>query len=136
MTGPTSPPRRRRPDWAPRFLELFRATGNVRLAADGAGIDRTTVYARADRDPAFDAAWRSAADDATDLLLAEARRRGLAGSDALLALLLRALRPDLFHESLDVRIDVRRQAAQIATRLGVPVEEVLERVERRARELR
>ena len=127
--------RRRRPDWQPRFLEVIRSTANVRLAAHEAGIDRSTPYRRAERDPAFAEAWAEASDDAIDLLEGEARRRALAGSDALLMFLLRAHRPERFRESLDVRVELRREAEQVAAKTGRSVEEVLEAAERRAREL-
>jgi len=126
------PRRTRRPDWRPIFLATIRATANVRLAASAAGVDRSTPYRRAERDPAFAAAWAEASDDAIDTLEGEARRRALAGSDALLMFLLRAHRPQRFRESLDVRVDVRREAALVAERLGVPVEEVLEAANRLA----
>lgn len=128
--------RGRRPDWVPRFLEVIRATGNVRLAADSAGIDRSTPYVRARRDPVFAAAWAAAEQDAIDVLEAEARRRALTASDALLMFLLRAHRPERYRESVDVQVAIRRQAEALAKRLGVPIDEVLEHVERRARELR
>jgi hypothetical protein len=51
--APARVPPTRRPDWKPRFLEVFRATGNVRLSADAAGIERSTPYVRAARDPLF-----------------------------------------------------------------------------------
>ncbi|MCI4355412.1 MAG: hypothetical protein L3K06_08630, partial [Thermoplasmata archaeon] len=72
--------RTRRPDWKPRFLEIYRGTGNVRLAADAAGIDRSTPYVRAARDPRFAAAFERAREDAIDGLEGEARRRALGGS--------------------------------------------------------
>ena len=128
--------RGRRPDWVPRFLEVIRSTGNVRLAADSAGIDRSTPYVRARRDPVFAAAWAAAEQDAIDVLEAEARRRALTASDALLMFLLRAHRPERYRESVDVQVAIRRQAEALAKRLGVPIDEVLEHVERRARELR
>lgn len=128
--------RGRRPDWVPRFLEVIRATGNVRLAADSAGIDRSTPYVRARRDPVFAEAWAAAEQDAIDVLEAEARRRALTASDALLMFLLRAHRPERYRESVDVQVAIRRQAEALAKRLGVPIDEVLEHVERRARELR
>jgi hypothetical protein len=129
-----SRPRRRRPDWEPRFLEVIRASGNVRLATSAAGVDRTTPYAAAKRDPAFADAWAAAEQDAIDVLEAEARRRALAGSDGLLQFLLRGLRPERYRDAVDVRLELRRGAELIAARLGVRVEEVLERVERLAKE--
>jgi hypothetical protein len=89
----------RRPDWSPRFIESFRASGNVRLSASSAGIDRDTAYKRRRRDPRFAAAWAAAEQDAVDILEAEARRRALSVSDALLMFLLRAHRPGLYRDN-------------------------------------
>jgi hypothetical protein len=113
----------------------MRGTGNVRLAADAVGVDRSTPYVRAARDPAFAAAWARAREDAIDTLEAEARRRALSGSDQLLMFLLRSLRPTLYRETLDVRLELRREAERVAERLGCSVEEVLAAAERTAREV-
>jgi hypothetical protein len=123
--------RSRRPDWGPRFIESFRASGNVRLSASSAGIDRDTAYKRRARDPRFAEAWAQAREDAIDVLEAEARRRALSASDALLMFLLRAHRPSLYRERLDVRLDVRREAARLAAGLdGVSAEEIIAEAER------
>jgi len=94
----SAPKRRPKPDWAPRFLEVFRATCNVRLSADAAGIDRDTAYWRRQRDETFAARWAQAEQDAIDVLEAEARRRALSVSDTLLIFLLKAHRPALYRE--------------------------------------
>src|SRR5882724_12960480 len=83
-----------RPDWAARFLEVFAATGNVRLAAGAAGVSRAAPYKRARRSQRFAQRWATAREEAIDTLEAEARRRALTGSDALLMFLLRAHRPE------------------------------------------
>ncbi len=127
--------RGRRPDWTARFLELIKGTGNVTLAAQGAGIDRTTAYARAARDAAFAAAWAEAHEAAVDLLEGAARQRALAGSDQLLMFLLRGLRPERYGARLDLHVDLHREAERMAERLGCSVEEVLEAAERKAREV-
>jgi hypothetical protein len=133
MSGPVRLLPSRRP-WRPTFLELIRQTGNVYLSARGAGVSRSTPYALAARNPAFAAEWARAEADAADALEAEARRRALEGSDPLLMFLLRGLKPERYRERIDVRVDLRRRAARVAERLGIPVDEVLERVERLARE--
>jgi hypothetical protein len=138
MAEPEGAARRRggrRPDWTPRFLELLKGTGNVTLAAQGAGIDRTTAYARAARDPAFAAAWREAHEAAIDLLEGAARQRALAGSDQLLMFLLRGLRPERYGARLDLHVELRREAERVAERLGCTVEEVLAAAERKAQEV-
>jgi hypothetical protein len=135
MSASGGPRRAARRAWVPRFLEMLRATSNVRLAADAAGVDRTTPYHLAQRNPAFAAAWAAAEQDATDVLEGEARRRALAGSDALLMFLLKAHRPERYRETLDVHVEVRREAARMAARLGCTVEEVLAAAERKAKEV-
>jgi hypothetical protein len=69
-------------------------------------------------------------EDAVDGLEAECRRRALNGSDALLTFLLRAERPDKYREQVAVRLDLRREAARIATSLGIDVEEMIIEAER------
>jgi hypothetical protein len=110
-------------------------SGNVRLSTNAAGIDRSTPYRRAQRDPKFAAAWAAAGQDAVDILEAEARRRALGRSDALLMFLLRAHRPERYRDSLDVHLDIRREAERIAEKLGMSAGEVLEIAERRAAEM-
>jgi hypothetical protein len=125
---------RSRPDWAPRFIESLRATGIVRLSASSAGVDRDTAYKRRGRDPQFAAAWAQAREDATDVLEAEARRRALSTSDGLLMFLLRANRPAMYRERIDVRLDIRREAERMAAELdGVSADDIIAEAERIAR---
>ena len=124
----TASRRARKPDWAPRFIELVRQTANVRLSADGAGIDRDTAYRRRQRDPDFAAAWTQAEADAVDVLEAEARRRALTVSDNLLMFLLKAHRPERFRET--IRIDLRREAERLAAELGIDPEAAIAEAER------
>ena len=124
----------RQPDWGPRFIESFRATGNVRLSAGSAGIERDTAYKRKGRDPLFAAAWVQAEQDAIDVLEAEARRRALSVSDTLLMFLLRAHRPALYRERVELRLDIRREAERLASELdGVSADELIAEAERIAR---
>lgn len=131
-TSPLSTPVRHEPAWQPRFLEVFAATGNVRLAASAAGVSRSAPYKHARIDPEFAEKWLSAREDAVDTLEAEARRRALAGSDTLIMFLLKSLRPDVYRDraSLDVRLDLRREAERVAASLGVGVEETIAEAER------
>jgi hypothetical protein len=121
---------RRRHDWAPRFLELFRNCGNVRLAAEGAGVSRSAPYLRAQRDPRFKAAWDAAQADAVDLLEARAWQTALEGDPRMTIFLLKSLRRDRYGESIEVRFDLRQEAERIAASLGISVDELLERAER------
>lgn len=102
-------------DWAPAFIAALRDQGTIFHAAKTAGIARSAVYTRRDRDPEFAQAMREALDDATDILEAEARRRAKDGSDALLVILLKAYRPERFKD----RVEYSGQ-----TRITVAVEEL------------
>ncbi|HUC16966.1 MAG TPA: hypothetical protein VMA37_04670 [Acetobacteraceae bacterium] len=104
-----------------RFLKVLAATGNVTLAAVASELPRGSLYHWRERDRNFAAAWAEAIEAATDALEAEARRRAIEGvettivqggrlvrddegnpltirrySDSLLALLLRAHRPEKY----------------------------------------
>jgi len=63
--------------------------GVVVYAAQAAGIGRSAVYKRRLDDPAFAAAWDEALEDGHERLVAEARRRAMAGSERLLIFLIR-----------------------------------------------
>jgi hypothetical protein len=122
----------RRPDWGPRFLEVFAATGNVRLATGAAGVTRDAPYKRARRSPRFADRWDRAREDAIDGLEAEARRRALSSSDGLLMFLLKAHRPALYRDRLEVNLDLNREAARLADALGLSADEILAEARRMA----
>lgn len=106
-----------------RFLKALAATGNVTLAAGAAQLPRRGLYHWREQDQGFAAEWAEAIEAATDALEAEARRRAIEGvettvvhggrmvrddagnpltirrySDSLLALLLRAHRPEKYRD--------------------------------------
>lgn len=106
----------------------------MHLSAAAAGIERSTCYHRAERDPKFAAAWAAAHEDRIDAVEAEAFRLALdEHQPGMVALLLRAHRPARYRDRVDVRLDIRPEAERVAERLGIPVEEVLERLERKLR---
>ena len=105
--------------WRSVFLERLKATGNITLAAAGAGVTRQNVYQTRSRNKTFRRQWDEALEQAVDLLAGEARRRATgikrdiyyAGkvvgtenvySDALLMFLLKAHRPQLYRDNFKV----------------------------------
>jgi len=99
------------------FLRLLAETANIALAAEAAGYKNTAAVRKVARDdPAFAAALEAAAEAAGDMLEAEAVRRGKQGikkdvwykgeivgeefvySDSLLAMLLKAAKPEKYAE--------------------------------------
>jgi hypothetical protein len=121
---PTRAPRRRtRPKaWQPAFLIAFRNSGNVRAAAQAAGVSRSEVYLARIRDTGFADAWDEAAEEAVDAIEARARQLALAGDVRLLIFFLEHLRPAVYGDR--VTIDVDAEARRIARELGATDEEV------------
>jgi hypothetical protein len=78
---PAAPGLTARRDWKPTFIEHLAGCGNVKLAADAAGISRRTAYNHRADDKDFAAQWDEAIQDAADVLEAEARRRAAEGVD-------------------------------------------------------
>jgi hypothetical protein len=126
---------RRRPQWQQLFLEALRSSGNVRSAAAVARIHRSTAYTAAARSPAFAAAWAEAEQDAVDLLEAVVWDAAVGGDAASARWLLAHLRPEKYANTVEVRFGIRKEIERVASRLGRPVDEVLEVVERKAKEI-
>lgn len=93
-------------EWKQNFLAALRDTGNVRLSAKHAGIDRTTAYKAYHSDEEFRRQWDSSIDDAIDTLEGVARQRAMATSDTLLIFLLKAHRPEKYREKYDAKVAV------------------------------
>lgn len=112
-----------------RFIEHFREYGNITLGARHVGIDRTTVYWWQEHDEQFALAFREAELQSTEILEAEARRRGVEGvesttplyhkgelldtivetkySDTLLIFLLKARNPAKYRDNSHVELTGR-----------------------------
>lgn len=105
-------------DWPEKFLAAYRKNGNVSQSARLARVDRRTVQRRRDEDEAFAAEMSDAQEEAADVLEQEAWRRAKTGtlkpvfykgeevgkvreySDALMVVLLKAVRPEKFRENI------------------------------------
>jgi hypothetical protein len=109
------------------FLQDYVRWANVTSAVVAAGVSRGTYYTWIERDEQFAAAVKLAGEAATERLEREAWRRATEGSpytrtsywhgepvgtdskieysDQLLMLLLRARKPDLYREKVDVAVN-------------------------------
>lgn len=110
--------------WHKTFLKALRDCGNVRMACEAAGINRTTAYKARDANLRFRADWDKVVQEAIDELEREAWRRAVQGvtrtepimyqgeqvaekviteySDKLMELLLKANRPAKFREQIKI----------------------------------
>lgn len=121
-----------------RFLKAYADCGNVSAAARSAGVGRATVYVWAEHDSEFALAFKQADLQATESLEKEAWRRARDGfaeevwqhgklvgtiqrySDRLLEFMLRARRPDVYRDRVDVSV-----TPVIKTVAGIEPAEVL-----------
>lgn len=107
------------------FLRVLAETANLKLAVDAAGFKTTAAVNRLRKtDADFDAAVIEAAEAASDMIEAEAVRRGVQGvkkavyykgeiidyeivySDSLLQTLLKAAKPDKYTERKQTTVDI------------------------------
>src|SRR5580765_594225 len=108
------------------FLESYSQWANISYACQIANVPRRDVYNWQEHDPAFALAFQQAESAATERLEREAWRRATEGtpykrtsywhgepvgtdekieySDQLMLLLLRARKPDVYREKLDVTV--------------------------------
>lgn len=91
--------------WEQKFLDLYKATGNVTLSAHGAGTARTNVYARRRDNAEFAERMDDAHQEAIERLEAEAWARARKTSDTLLIFLLKALKPDMYRENIKITLE-------------------------------
>ena len=117
-------PKQRR-DWQPLFLEALQQGHTVASACRVAGVGRTTAYEARRRDEQFALAWQDLEEGAVEVLEAEAYRRAMAGSDKLMEFLLKARRPQVYRERVDLRHGGEADAREAEAR---------ERVRRMSRE--
>ena len=107
------------PRWRAKFLAELALRANVRLACEVAAIDRKTAYNHRHADPEFAEQWDDAIEAAVDRMEEAARIRAVEGvrrgvwyqgervgeeleySDAMLALMLKANRPEKYRENYD-----------------------------------
>jgi transposase-like protein len=78
------------------FIEALARGASVATAAKQAGMSRAGVY-KWREDAKLAAAWDDAVDTGLDLLEDVARKRAVKSSDALLMMLLKCRRPEVFN---------------------------------------
>ena len=83
-------------DWKPRFLDVFRESGNVTESAKAAGVTKQAAYKARNTNKTFRTAWDSAREEIADDLEAEAFKRAKDSSDTLLIFLLKGLKSDTY----------------------------------------
>ncbi len=118
--------------WEAQFLELYKQSGNIALAAFGVGIHRNTVYKRQEKYKTFARLMDETKAEAIELLEAEAWKRARAQSDTLMIFLLKSLKPSMYRETKRIIMDVpdklQRQLQLAADRANIPASELFEQM--------
>ena len=108
-----------------KFLTLLALAYTVEHAAKEVGLSRRSAYQLRERDDAFAKAWEQAYEDSTERLEAEAYQRAIGReevridkdgnahhlkkySDLLMIFLLKARKPGMYREKIDLNINERR----------------------------
>lgn len=109
MSAPlaTRATQRARADWHPRFLEILRASCNVRLASAGAGVDHSTAYREKRADPEFAALWEAALEESIDALEGIAYQRASETSDDLAKFILKGRRRAIYGDRSEIAVNSR-----------------------------
>lgn len=89
--------------WEKDWLAAYEEHGTVVAACKAVGISRQTAYTHRKDDEAFAAAWDKLENAVTELLEKTAVERALEGSDRLMEFMLKARRPSVYRESVNVK---------------------------------
>jgi hypothetical protein len=92
--------------WHEAFLRSLAAMPNVRLAARSAGVSRQDAYKHREMFADFAERWDEAKEAAVDSLELKAWTRASKASDTLTIFMLKAHRPQLYRDKLDVAFDL------------------------------
>lgn len=91
------------PDWSPVFFAALTRSPNVAAAAEQAGITKQWVYKLRSEDPEFASAWADALDTGIQELEGRVWKRACDSSDKLAIFLLKAHKPAVYREQVDVK---------------------------------
>lgn len=117
--------------WIEPFFEMFSEFGMVAMACRNAKVSRSTVYLERKENPAFSERWDEIESETTDEMERAAYERAVDGvvkptafgnvkvySDTLLIFMLKARKPDVYRE----RVDIKHEGT-IKNEIGVAVPE-------------
>jgi hypothetical protein len=93
-----------------KFLAQLAQSGNVTESCQISGLPRATAYDWRREDQGFAQQWDAAMDRGADAMEDECRRRAMAGSDALMVFMMRALKPEKYREKAALDVTMRTAA--------------------------
>jgi hypothetical protein len=112
-------------NWQARFLTALCTCPNVSAACATAGVSRNYAYEQRKIDATFAEAWEDALTAAVDNLEGVGFARAVSGSDTLLIFLLKAHRPAVYRETVNVRLIIQQEAARLAAATGQAEADIL-----------
>ena len=136
--------------WRKGFIAALSRHGNVTVACDQVGINRSWAYRVRDEDAEFAAAWDNALLEAADRIEYAAHQRAVEGvekgiyfkgqkvdtereySDMLMGMMLKGHKPEKYRERIDVKYDLQSFFADLKA-AGINPEEFLKSAHERAK---
>jgi predicted DNA-binding antitoxin AbrB/MazE fold protein len=102
--SPTKPDAKKgRCPWKADWLDAYQAHGTATSACEVVGINRSTAYEARKKDPEFAKAWDALESETTKLLEETLYERALNGDTTAAIFMLKARRPAVYRESLNVK---------------------------------
>lgn len=89
--------------WKRNWLVAYQSHGTATAACEVVGINRSTAYEARKKDPAFAKAWDALESETTKLLEETLYERALNGDTTAAIFMLKARRPSVYRESLNVK---------------------------------
>lgn len=98
-----SKPIKGRRDWKSKWLEAYQAHGTAKAASEVVRVNESRPYEARKKDPEFAKAWDELECETTKLLEETLYERALAGDTTAAIFMLKARRPAVYRESLNVK---------------------------------
>jgi hypothetical protein len=117
------------PEKEAKLLDLLREVPNYAAACRKIRISRETFYRHRRINPAFDRAVIDARNQGLDALEDALITRGIINDTTAAIFMLKSHRREIYGDKVSINLTIEQKAEEIAKRLGVPKETVLEKAQ-------
>ena len=120
---------KRTPEKDQVILDALREWPTFSHAARKARIARSTLKAWRNEDPAFNAACLAAQDEGFDAVEDKLIDRTKSGDTTAMIFLLKGRRRHQYGDRVDVNLQIRKKAEDLAEQLGIPADDLIQEAE-------
>jgi hypothetical protein len=111
------------------LTEALREKPSIKAACRKARIGRNAFYNWFNDDPEFAARINAAKAQGLDALEDALTERGLITDTTAAIFLLKSHRPEIYRDRIDLNVQVRKKAEQMADALGIPADDLISEAE-------